>query len=210
MLRFMTRCLSYVLVSIDNEQLQVFDPSMITPWGVLLLRRAPDNDRDEDVTRDGYEQGMYTRGFNLDGRSPMVTFPVPHDKRWCDDDRARLLYGAATCFEAWLRAKAKQPLNPYITITEQTGFNNVIDLHPRCPRVVLTWVVNEFNAHQSGSMFNLQQYQAKLHEYHAAWRDHMKKKGWDWDSFGTGETSQDNRCWAFLKALVLLNLLSLL
>ena len=65
-------------------------------------------------------------------------------------------------------------------------------------------MVNEFNAHQSGSMFNLQQYQAKLHEYHAAWRDHMKKKGWDWDSFGTGETSQDNRCWAFLKAPVLL------
>ena len=172
---------------------------MVTDWGVLLLRRAPDNDRDEDVTLCQYEEGMYARGFNLDGRSPMVTMPVPQNLRWCDDPRCRLLYGAATCFESWLRCKKAQPQNPMITVSEKYGFTNVIDLNPLSPRCVLSWVVNEFNAHLSGSVFNFQQYCATILEYHTSWTDHMASKGWTWDSFGTGETSADARTWAFLQ-----------
>ena len=176
---------------------------MQTEWGVLLLRRAPDNDRDEDVTRSEYEEGMYVSGFNLDGRSPMVTMPVPQHLRWCDDPRCRLLYGAATCFESWLNCKRAQPNNPMITVSEKYGFTNVIDLR-ESPRCVLHRVVNEFNAHQSGSVFNFQQYCSKILEYHQSWIEHMRSKGWDWDSFCTGETSADARAWAFFQECVLI------
>ncbi len=181
---------------------RVFGPwaaEQTTPYGIALLRRAPDNARNQVVTRASYEGGMYTKGFNLDGRSPMVLLPVPDELKWCDDLRSRLVYAAATCWEAWLAAKMKQPTNPQLTVSERTGFTGCIDLRAKTPRQIFVWCTREWNQYQSGAGFDLNQYVARIDEYGVGFKAFMKQNEWDWNCFGTGEASQDARTWRWLK-----------
>ncbi len=172
---------------------------MTTPFGVLLVRRAPENNRDDGVSKSAYQKGILQGGLVLDGRSPMVLWSVPPHQRWCDDPRARLCYGAATCWESWVSAKLKEPTNPQVVITEQTGLTNCIDLRPRTTREIRVWTCLEWNQHQSGTGFTVQQYVAKIFEYEEGFLSLMKANEWDWDSFGTGPSSRDSRTWEWLR-----------
>ena len=169
-----------------------------TPWGILLLRRAPDNDRNECIARAKYKNGMFKDGFNLDGRSPMVLMPVPEPDKWTSDARARYVYGAATCWEAWVDAKREQPDNPQLTISETTGFTGCIDLRTQTPSQVRRWIVVEWNKHQKGSGFNIQQYVNWIREYKTGFKAYMEEMGWNNDSFGVGPASRDSRMWEWL------------
>ena len=169
-----------------------------TEWGVLLLRRAPDNDRNEKVSRANYKAGILKIGFNLQGRSPMMLWPVPPHLKWTNDPRARFVYAAATCWEAWTDAKIEEPNNPQVTISERTGFPGCIDLRARTTKEIRVWCVNEWNSHQRGSAFNVQQYCNRLVQYKVGFKAHMDKNGWNDDSFGTGAASRDSRTWEWL------------
>ncbi len=160
----------------------IFGPlaeEMVTPWGVLLLRRAPGNRVGEGVNRDRYEKGMYVKGFHLESRSAMILLEVPDCERWCNDPRARWVYGAATCWESWLQAKRKQPNNPQLTISEKIGFPRCIDLRPKTPSDIRSWCCNQWNSNQSDSEFNVVQYAAKIQDYATGFLQHMSDNGWD-------------------------------
>ena len=160
--------------------------------------RAPENDRNECVTRAIYHAGMIKDGYEPDARSPMVLRPVPDHLKWTADPRARLSYAAATCAESWLDAKRQEPSNPQIVITQKVGFTGCIDLRPWTSRPVLKWIVKEWNRHQHGSGFNIQQYCNMLEEYHSGFMSYMKTMEWDWDSFGVGAASVDSRTWEWM------------
>ena len=106
---------------------------VVTPFGVVLALRAPENDRDEDTTRDEYEEGMRSYGYNTDGRSPMLVMRVEESSRWVDSPYCALIYAAATGSEAWYSGKQKDPTNANLCVTEVTGFTNVIEILRCCP-----------------------------------------------------------------------------
>ena len=106
---------------------------VVTPFGVVLALRAPENDRDEDTTRDEYEEGMRSYGYNTDGRSPMLVMRVDESRRWVDSPYCALIYAAATGSEAWYSGKQKDPTNANLCVTEVTGFTNVIEILRCCP-----------------------------------------------------------------------------
>ncbi len=171
-----------------------------TPWGILLCRRAPDNNRNECVSRSLFQDGMYVTGYNLEGRSPMILFAVPEELKWTKDPRSRLVYGAATCYEAWVDAKRAQSDNAQINITIKTGFLNCIDLRGRTTSEIRRWCCLEWNKHQSGSGWNVQQHVDMFLEYKNGFKKHCHDNKWTKDSFGTGPASRDSRCWEWLKS----------
>ena len=106
---------------------------IITPHGVVLVRRAPENNRDEDASRQEYEDGMVSYGYNSDGRAPMILMRAHEHERWVASDFCAWAYAAATCSEAWYGGRQKFPDNKNLAITQVTGFTNIIEIVRSCP-----------------------------------------------------------------------------
>ena len=60
-----SRPIGYALTEAGRNEL-------VTPYGVVLLRRRAANNRDEGVTRDQYEHGMSTCGYSATSRTPTI------------------------------------------------------------------------------------------------------------------------------------------
>ena len=122
--------------------------NLITDNGVALVRRGPENARDEDTSRDEYTEGMPHWGLNNDGRSPMIVMRAQPNERWVESEWCAWAYASATVTESWYIAKQRWPDNELINVTVYIGFTNVIEIVECCPSDVLLWLVREWNRWQ--------------------------------------------------------------
>ena len=162
------------------------------------LARDPINDRDEAATRAEYKVRMLKRGFNQAGRSRPVTIPpkAKHPKRAAlmqalqqagrsrsrsrpraRQDKKRNLLAAAHTVEAFYDAKAEQPDNVQLKVSEEQGLQNCIDMHEDTPDDIKRELVFTQNQDNGGSDFNPQQLIHERLRLKEQWKARMEKPG---------------------------------
>ena len=93
----------------------------------------------------------------------------------------------------------KAPQNPNCLGLASDGLSNAIQVDPRCPAGVVTWIVNDANKFQSGSGFSVQQLLGASEDYSASWQSKKVDMGWKNSNFGKGPYSHDALCWTHLQ-----------
>ena len=94
--------------------------ALVAEQGVRLVRRAPENNRDEGLSREEYFLSIAKNGYNSEGRAPAIVMRCDVNDRWAQSDACYWCYSAATCTAAWYLAREMYPNNVQVQETERT------------------------------------------------------------------------------------------
>ena len=125
---------------------------------------------------------------------------VEENERWVTHPGQQCWWVLAgcTCAVSWYDAKEKMPEADHIVMTERFGVQGCVIIWEWSDIHIKTWLVKEQNRWQSGSGYNIQQFFDDTFKMAKAWRGHCHLKGYGDGWLGTGATSHDQMCWAYL------------
>ena len=162
-------------------------------WVVV---RSPNNQRDEDITREDYADSLSEAGFLQACRSdPVIKELNPF---WMErlsllSNLSKLALGAATCFEGMQLCVDGTMYSDSIQVkvTLNLGYR-AYEIVWNAPSHYDLWLVKTLNQHQSGSGFNKMELFQETQRMVNSWKATMLRLNMKYENFGTGDASHDS------------------